>query len=181
MKNHFTLPSSASTIHQKNESLIQEKEPLKLPLLSNQIFNHQTKKEHSETVEEIPVIKQPVQIDKALLKQLEKTAKEEGQVIVHCTTNSGSSLFLNIRIWPTTYLIPTGSAYRAKLLYSENISLYPEWQSVGFLQDHHFTLIFEKLPKDCESFDLLEDIPEEGGYYASNIKRNATDVYHVKL
>lgn len=54
MKNHFTLPSSASKIHQKNESLIQEKVPLKLPLLSNQIFYYQTKEEHSETVEEFP-------------------------------------------------------------------------------------------------------------------------------
>jgi hypothetical protein len=78
-------------------------------------------------------------------------------------------------------LICKDSGHRAKLLYAENISLYPEWQSVEFLKDHHFTLIFEKLPKDCTSFDLLEDIPEEGGYFIPDLERNSTDVYHVKL
>ena len=49
------------------------------------------------------------------------------------------------------------------------------------MQDYWFTLVFSGLPKDCKSFDLREEIPEEGGFLVKNIKRNGTDVYRVKL
>jgi hypothetical protein len=37
------------------------------------------------------------------------------------------------------------------------------------------------LPKNCDSFDLIERIPEPGGFIYTNIKRNKTDVYHLVI
>jgi len=39
-----------------------------------------------------------------------------------------------------------------------------------------FTLIFEGLDKPRKHFDLVEDIPEPGGFI---IKRNKSDVYDI--
>ena len=44
-----------------------------------------------------------------------------------------------------------------------------------------FTLIFEGLPKDCTSFDLVEDALEEGGFLYENIQRTYNDVYEIIL
>jgi hypothetical protein len=44
-----------------------------------------------------------------------------------------------------------------------------------------FTLVFSGLPKECKSFDLMEKIPEPGGFEIRNIRRNSTDVYHVDI
>ena len=49
------------------------------------------------------------------------------------------------------------------------------------MKDYWFTLVFTGLPKDCERFDLKEEIPEEGGFFVSDIRRNGTDVYSVKV
>jgi hypothetical protein len=44
-----------------------------------------------------------------------------------------------------------------------------------------FTLIFSGLSKSCEFFDLLEDIPEAGGFFIQNIKRNKDDIYQGNI
>jgi len=44
-----------------------------------------------------------------------------------------------------------------------------------------FTLVFSGLPKNCNSFDLFEDIPEGNGFYTGTISRNKTDVYSVDI
>jgi hypothetical protein len=44
-----------------------------------------------------------------------------------------------------------------------------------------FLLIFAALPKSCTQFDLVEDIPEEGGFLVRNIARNKSDVYRINL
>jgi len=44
-----------------------------------------------------------------------------------------------------------------------------------------YLIIFIPLPKSCDFFDLLEDIPESGGFFVRNIKRNKADVYHVQI
>lgn len=128
-----------------------------------------------------PITKPSIFIEPEFKAKLEENTKEKGQIIIHCTTNGGSSFFCKIRIWPETFLVPHESAQKAKLLYTENIAKYPEWQSIPFLQDHHFTLVFERLPDHCKNFDLVEVIPEEGGFIASNIQRNQSDVYHLTL
>jgi hypothetical protein len=55
------------------------------------------------------------------------------------------------------------------------------WTEVPNNALFRFLLIFEALPKGCNIFDLVEDIPQPGGFFVSDIMRNATDVYHVHI
>jgi hypothetical protein len=105
---------------------------------------------------------------------------EESQVYVHCYFYNGAFDNL-IRIWKSTVLIDRVGGHRSRLLHAENISYAPEWTRLPKNCDYRFLLIFEGLPGSCVSFDLLEDIPEEGGFFVSGILRNSTDVYHVRL
>ncbi|WLD24801.1 hypothetical protein NU10_05330 [Flavobacterium dauae] len=52
---------------------------------------------------------------------------------------------------------------------------------IPFNKPLEFTLIFKGLSKSCESFDLVEIIPEEGGFEVLNINRNSSDVYYVTI
>jgi hypothetical protein len=101
---------------------------------------------------------------------------EERQTIVHCSCyGDGNDAY---RIWPSTYLVEHGSDRRAKLITAFNISFAPQWT----LNDGRgFTLIFEGLSKGCKSFDLIEMIPQAGGFEVFNISRNTMDVYQVKF
>lgn len=101
-------------------------------------------------------------------------ALEEKMVIVHVSVNEESL----IRIWPTTFLIQEDGT-RKKLLQAYNITKYPMWKWV--LKGHRFTLVFEGLDKYCLLFDLLEDIPDEGGFHVENIERNKSDVYQIYI
>lgn len=99
---------------------------------------------------------------------------EERQTIVHCSCDDVYAY----RVWPTTYLMEHVTDKRAKLITAFNISFAPQWT----LNDGKgFTLIFEGLSKECLSFDLIEIIPQAGGFEVKNIHRNKTDVYHVSL
>lgn len=110
------------------------------------------------------------------LVEIKTLESEERQTIVHCTCDVEQSAAY--RIWPSTYLIEHGSDRRAKLLAAYNISFAPQWT----LNDGHgFTLIFEGLSKNCKSFDLIEMIPQAGGFEKFNIQRNNTDVYYVEF
>jgi hypothetical protein len=136
-----------------------------------------TRWEQSET----EVIWKPeLSIDQDLAHQAKHYASIEQQVIVHCFYKN-RQFDPRIRIWPSTFLKPKGSSEFSKLLSAVNISFYPEWTRVKPFSRHDFTLIFEALPKECTVFDLAEDIPEPGGFFASNIKRNELDVYHLEL
>lgn len=98
----------------------------------------------------------------------------ERQTIVHCTCGDTYAY----RIWPGTYLIEHGSGKRAKLITAYNISFAPQWT----LNDGKgFTLIFEGLSKECSVFDLVEIIPQAGGFEYKNILRNNSDVYNIEL
>ncbi len=110
------------------------------------------------------------------LIEVKTLESEERQTIVHCTCYSdGSEAY---RIWPSTFLIEHGSDRRAKLITAFNISFAPQWT----LNDGRgFTLIFEGLSKTCRSFDLMEMIPQAGGFEKFNIQRNNTDVYQVSF
>ena len=104
---------------------------------------------------------------------------EESHVYVHCYfTNTEKDML--IRVWKTTFLVDVRSGYRAKLAHTENISYAPIWTPIskGLYQ---FLLIFEALPKGCDVFDLVEEIPQPGGFYIPAIMRNKTDVYHVHV
>jgi hypothetical protein len=114
------------------------------------------------------------------LAELQTVTLEEGHVYVHCHFNNGPQESL-IRIWKSTYLIPHGSSERSVLLHAENISIAPVWTRMPGNREFRFLLIFSGLPSDCTTFDLVEDIPEPGGFFAGDIARNSTDVYHVWL
>jgi hypothetical protein len=103
---------------------------------------------------------------------------EQSHVYVHCYFNNTVKDML-IRIWKTTFLIDKASAHRSKLVHVENISYAPQWTIVPVDGLFQFLLIFEALPKGCEIFDLLEDIPQPGGFFVAGIMRNKKDVYHV--
>ncbi len=83
-----------------------------------------------------------------------------------------------IRIWASTFLVQD-NGIRKKLLQAYNISLYPVWKEIRF--GHRFTLLFEGIDKDCQLFDLFEDIPEPDGFYIQGIERNETDVYWLSI
>jgi hypothetical protein len=119
-----------------------------------------------------------IEISPELLEQI--NSQEEKQVIVHAKTKGIPNLH-SIRVWPTIFLFPKGTSVKCKLIQHYNIVLYPKWQTIGPTGQHHFTLIFEGLPMDCENFDIKEIIPETGAFQALNIKRNNSDVYYVNF
>ena len=128
----------------------------------------------------MPTITKP-EICQEVLESLQTEVQEEKQVIVHCCYPATFQVGNLIRIWQSTFLVDERLNHRSSLLHHENISLFPYWTPVPPMQDYWFTLVFSGLPKDCKSFDLREEIPEEGGFLVKNIKRNGTDVYRVKI
>jgi len=130
--------------------------------------------------EEPPVITVPaIKIDQDVNTEILSQIQEENTVIVHCTYNSifGGG----IRIWKSAFLVAKPSGERSRLLHAENITFAPVWTPTPAGRKFRFTLIFSGLPKDCDFFDLLEDIPESGGFFISNIKRNKDDIYQVNI
>ena len=120
-----------------------------------------------------------VSIDPKIKKELKSLCEEEGQVIIHCRIFTSHTELL--RIWKNTYLVPHCNPKKLSLLtHAENITFYPQWTRCkgGY---YNFSLFFKRLPKDCEAFDLIEDIPESGGFFKKNIKRNKSDVYKIEL
>ncbi|GAA4318732.1 hypothetical protein [Flaviaesturariibacter amylovorans] len=99
-------------------------------------------------------------------------AVEERATIVHCTMTE----FTAARIWPSTFLIQEDGV-RKGLLQAYGITAYPNWK--WLLPGETFTLVFEGLDKHCLLFDLLEEIPEPGGFHIANIERNKSDVYRL--
>jgi hypothetical protein len=86
-----------------------------------------------------------------------------------------------IRIWKSTFLVDKDSMARSQLVHAENISIAPQWTQIPDGVTYNFLLIFSALPKSCRTFDLVEDIPQPGGFHVANIARNDTDVYHIDL
>lgn len=116
-------------------------------------------------------------IDPILKRELLEKNEEEKQVIVHFTLYGGSGDAA--RIWKSTYLIDVETQVRYPLLWAEGISFAPKWTLISPERPLEFTLIFKGLPKSCKVFDLLEIIPEQGGFELRNIRRNNSDVYYV--
>lgn len=113
-------------------------------------------------------------IQTEVAEKTETLVSAERQTIVHCTCGDTYAY----RIWPSTFLIEHGTGKRAKLLTAFNISFAPTWT---YNDGKGFTLIFEGLSKECALFDLVEVIPQEGGFEYKNIVRNNSDVYTIEL
>ncbi|QDP84303.1 hypothetical protein FNJ88_01560 [Chryseobacterium sp. SNU WT5] len=120
-------------------------------------------------------------ISPELLEALQPKIEEEKQVIVHCCFPGTPYSDMLIRIWSSTFLVDESLAHKSNLIHHENISLFPYWTEVSPMKDYWFTLVFSGLPRECTSFDLVEEIPQEGGFQMRNIKRNNTDIYRVKI
>jgi hypothetical protein len=128
---------------------------------------------------EPPVVSKPgVEIE--VLTEIEGLTSEDSFVYVHCYFRNKSESML-IRIWKTTFLVDSLSGARSKLIHAENISIAPVWTHIPDNTEYAFLLIFAGLPKSCKKFDLVEEIPEPGGFLVQNISRNDTDVYHINL
>ena len=121
-----------------------------------------------------------ISICKELKQELASLVNEEKQVIIHCSIYAmdyGDAA----RIWRSTYLIDKITGEKYELLFAEGISYAPQWTLIPFNNPLEFTLIFKGLPKSCLVFDLVEIIPEAGGFEILNINRNGTDVYYVTI
>ncbi|MFW5803799.1 MAG: hypothetical protein ACOCWG_01050 [bacterium] len=128
-----------------------------------------------------PIIKPPkIEVDKKLLEDIKEQTDKEKQVIVHCYFYP-EQFFSRIRIWHSTYLKDLNSDHRSKLLDAHNINFYPSWKPIIGMAKVSFTLVFEGLNSECQSFRLVEDIPVNNGFFTGTITRNETDVYQVQI
>ena len=131
------------------------------------------------SVEEAPIIIKP-DVDVDILTSIATNLQEDSFIYVHCYfDNLGEEML--IRIWKTTILIDTTSGTRAQLVHAENISMAPQWTIIPGGIMYHFLLIFSTLPKSCTKFDLVEEIPQPGGFLVKDILRNEKDVYHIDI
>jgi hypothetical protein len=125
------------------------------------------------------LIEEKVDIAPELLEQI--NTQEEKQVILHGIVKGFPNMDGNVRVWPTTYLIPKGSNMKCKIVHYFNIAMHPQYYFIRSNETLRFTLIFEGLPADCTSFDLVEIISEPYAFEVRDIQRNEEDVYTVYL
>lgn len=123
-----------------------------------------------------------IKIENATIEKIRESFQEESQTIVHCNYVSKRK-YVNggwVNIYPTTYLVHHNE--KLQLLHAENIPMAPQmhvFKRVGELK--HFTLIFPSIPKDWETFSLVEKSDGQSGFIVSNIKRNNSGVYYIAL
>ena len=131
----------------------------------------------------LPGVLQPVtkpKIDTEVLSSIATEFLEDSFVYVHCYFENTTKDML-IRIWRTTYLIDRSSGSRSELVHIENITFAPLWTLIPDNATYNFLLVFSALPKSCTHFDLVEEIPQPGGFFIQGIQRNERDVYHVDI
>lgn len=126
---------------------------------------------------ERPLVKPVVGVE--TLESIDPQLLEDSFVYVHCHFDNPSDDML-IRIWRTTFLIDPQTTTRSQLVHAENISYAPKWTMIP-KGDFTFLLIFGGLPKSVQVFDLVEEIPQPGGFVVRSIRRNDTDVYHIDI
>jgi hypothetical protein len=131
------------------------------------------------TTKEAPPKVKP-EIDTDTLTSIDSQGLEDSFIYVHCYFQNSFKDML-IRIWKSTFLVDKNSSARSSLVHAENISIAPQWTHIPDGVTYNFLLIFAGLPKSCRTFDLVEDIPQPGGFFVENISRNDTDVYHIDL
>jgi hypothetical protein len=130
----------------------------------------------------MPVIDIPIKpkVETDVLTAIDSWTLEDQHVYVHCYYKNDLPEML-IRVWRSTFLFDKVSGAKSGLIHAEKISFAPQWTIIQGKITFSFLLIFSALPKDCNVFDLVEDIPQAGGFFVPNIKRNELDVYHVDI
>jgi len=135
---------------------------------------------HKETIIADPPVKARPDIDIDLLSKIQPGSLEDSYVYVHCRCrNVGDDLL--VRIWQSTFLVDHTSADKSQLIHVDNITLAPQWTLVPKNSTHNFLLVFGSLPASCKVFDLIEEIPQPGGFEIRSIRRNTSDVYHIDI
>lgn len=134
----------------------------------------------SKTTTHDPPVKVKPAVEESVLALIQPSVLEDSFVYVHCSFDNSWKDAL-IRIWRTTFLVDQGSGSKSSLVHAENISIAPLWTIIPDKCIHNFILVFSALPKSCKQFDLIEEIPQPGGFVVRNIQRNLRDVYHVTL
>jgi hypothetical protein len=127
-----------------------------------------------------PAVSPSIELDQALLVSLQHQKEIRGQVTVHVKYATLLWQDSMIRIWPTTYLVAHQTDHRSKILNAINITWYPVYMPLTGPVTQ-FTLIFEGLPKNCSSFDLIEETDQKDGFEYPNIQRNQSDVYNIVM
>ncbi|HEX8040458.1 MAG TPA: hypothetical protein VF490_14970 [Chryseosolibacter sp.] len=143
--------------------------------MSRLVFNTSVIKKKPES----PLVVKPG-VDIEALTRIQDLTSDDSFVYVHCYFQNKWENML-IRIWKTTYLVDTVTGNRSHLLHAENISIAPVWTHIPDGREYPFLLIFSGLPKSCRLFNLVEEIPEPGGFFVGQISRNETDVYHIEV
>jgi hypothetical protein len=134
----------------------------------------------SKTIVQEPPVKTKPAVDIEVLAAIETSVMEDSFIYVHCHFNNPEDGSL-IRIWKTTFLVDSATGSRSQLVHAENISMAPQWTMIPGHATFSFLLVFETLPKSCKIFDLIEEIPQPGGFHVKNIHRNEKDVYHISI
>ncbi len=145
-------------------------------------MSSRNKPEHNKIIavtEEPPVTAKPF-IDTDVLFSIHPELLNDAYIYVHCHVPRSAAEML-IRIWRTTFLVDRAGGHRAGLVHAENITYAPLWTLVPLKLDYSFLLIFSSLPKNCRQFDLIEELPQPGGFFIPGIVRNDRDVYHISL
>jgi len=130
-------------------------------------------------IEQPPVKARPF-VDTDLLFSIRPELLNDSYIYIHGHVHQQAQEML-IRIWHSTYLMGKGVGEKSELIHAENITYAPVWTIVPQKLKYNFLLIFAALPKACRVFDLVEQIPQPGGFFIPNIIRNDTDVYHVNF
>lgn len=116
-----------------------------------------------------------------ILEQIQEKFEQEKQVIVHCCFQNNYTLGNLVRIWPSTYLVDKFSGYKSQLIFWENIAVFPYWTDIPPVKEYCFTLVFSGLPKGCKVFDFVEEVVQGSGFLVTDIERNDSDIYTIKL
>ena len=130
-----------------------------------------------------PVRKFDVSIDESTFKKLKEEIKEESQTTIHCNYVSKHK-YINggwLNIYATTYLSSTTTNNTdLELQHVENVPIAPNKHFFTKVGDHkRFTLYFPAIPKDWETFDLVEKTNTGNGFVIKNIHRNNNGIYEI--
>jgi hypothetical protein len=134
----------------------------------------------SGTIVVEPPVRAKPSVDLEELFGLHPEWLNESFVYVHCHFRNVYKDML-IRIWKSTFLVDRDSAARSGLVHAENITFAPIWTIIPDFKEYTFLLIFERLPKSCSVFHLIEEIDQPGAFVVQNISRNERDVYHISI
>jgi len=113
-----------------------------------------------------------------------ESTEEEGFTYLHCTyyTSPNWDAGWWINIWKTSYLSSNTSSDKLELLNAIGVPLAPDKVYLKGKGDYiKFTLIFPAVPKDWSIFNFIELCGGSNGLSISNINRNNTGVYKVRI